>query len=171
MQERAFTCRTRACALLLHLHILSIFSSFLRYKILSTFGWFSQNAMESCIPIHLASFHFYILIPAKRKLFHHSGIRRRKIWWILKSVTVSLKMHSGLVKVTSCCPFITQWSSPLTLNFVLLFFFLLFRATLVTYGSSQRSEPHLWLTPQLTATPDPRPTERAQGSNPHLHGY
>ena len=28
-------------------------------------------------------------------------------------------------------------------------------------------EPHLWLTPQLTAILDPRPTERSQGSNTH----
>ena len=33
------------------------------------------------------------------------------------------------------------------------------------------SEPHLRPTPQLTAMPDPRPTERGQRSNPHPHGY
>jgi len=35
--------------------------------------------------------------------------------------------------------------------------------------SYARSEPHLWPTPQLTATPDPQPTERGQGSNPQPH--
>ena len=33
------------------------------------------------------------------------------------------------------------------------------------------SEPHLWPTPQLTAMPDPWPTEWGQGSNLCLHGY
>ena len=37
--------------------------------------------------------------------------------------------------------------------------------------SNAESEPHLRSTPQLTATPDPWPTERGQGSNPHPHGY
>ena len=32
------------------------------------------------------------------------------------------------------------------------------------------SEPHLWPTPQLTATLDPYPTEQGQGWNPHPHG-
>ena len=70
-----------------------------------------------------------------------------------------------------------------------LFFFFLFRATPAAYEGSQarggfgagvdglslshsnaRSEPHLWPTPQLTATPDPSATERGRGSNPHPHG-
>ena len=76
--------------------------------------------------------------------------------------------------------------------FLFLFFFfflLLFRATLAAYGSSQKargwigaaaanlhhsnteSKPHLRPTPQLTAMPDPRPTLRGQGLNPHPHGY
>ena len=29
----------------------------------------------------------------------------------------------------------------------------------------------LWPTPQLMAKPDPEPTERGQGLNPHLQGY
>ena len=64
--------------------------------------------------------------------------------------------------------------------------FLLFRVTPVANGGSQargrirataagllpshsniRSEPP---TPQLTATPDPQPTEQGQGSNPQPHG-
>ena len=68
--------------------------------------------------------------------------------------------------------------------------FLLFRAALVTNGSSQArgqirataaslhhshsnmgSESHLWPTPLLTATPYPQSTERGQGLNPHPHGY
>ena len=71
------------------------------------------------------------------------------------------------------------------------FFFCLFafsRATPVAYGGSQirgligavatglchshsnvGSEPLLWPTPQLTATPGPQPTEWGQGSNPHPH--
>ena len=36
--------------------------------------------------------------------------------------------------------------------------------------SNTRSEPHLRPTPQLTAKPDPWPTERGQGSNPQPHG-
>ena len=35
--------------------------------------------------------------------------------------------------------------------------------------SNVGSEPCLQPTPQLTATPDPKPTERGQGSNPHPH--
>ena len=37
--------------------------------------------------------------------------------------------------------------------------------------SNAGSEPYLQLTPQLTAMPDPRPTEWGQGSNPHPQGY
>ena len=33
------------------------------------------------------------------------------------------------------------------------------------------SEPYLWPTPQLSATPDPYPTEWGQGSHLHPHGY
>ena len=74
--------------------------------------------------------------------------------------------------------------------FIYLFFFLLFRVTCVACGSSQArgpirgaaarlhyshsntgSKPHLQAMPQLTAMPDPCPTERGRGSNPHLHGY
>ena len=68
--------------------------------------------------------------------------------------------------------------------------FCLFRAALVAHGGSQargqlnasvtglhhshsntRSEPRLQPTPQLTAMPDPQPTEEGQGSNlhPHVH--
>ena len=32
------------------------------------------------------------------------------------------------------------------------------------------AEPRLQPTPQLTATPDPQPTERGQGANPQPHG-
>ena len=74
-------------------------------------------------------------------------------------------------------------------NFFIYFIFLLFRAALTAYGGSQargwvrataaslhqshsntRSEPHLQPTPQLTATLDPQPIERGQGSNPQPHG-
>ena len=70
------------------------------------------------------------------------------------------------------------------------FRFCLFRAAPVAYGSFQagvpikaataglhhshssaRSEPHLRSTPQLMATPDPRPTEQGQGWNLCPHGY
>ena len=37
--------------------------------------------------------------------------------------------------------------------------------------SNARPEPCLRPTPRLTATPDPRPTKRGQGLNPHPHGY
>ena len=70
-------------------------------------------------------------------------------------------------------------------SFFLFFFFFLFRAAPAAYGGSQArsqigpvatgpylgSEPRLPSSPQLTATPDPYPTERGQGSNPHPHGY
>ena len=36
--------------------------------------------------------------------------------------------------------------------------------------SNVGSELHLRPTSQLTATPDPQPTERGQGSNPQRHG-
>ena len=44
---------------------------------------------------------------------------------------------------------------------------LLADATAIATGS----EPRLQCTPQVTATPDPQPTERGQGLNPHPHGY
>ena len=69
-----------------------------------------------------------------------------------------------------------------------VFFF--FRATMTAYGSSQASgrigatvaglqhshsnggsESCLQASPQLTAMPDLRPTDRRQGSNPYPHGY
>ena len=36
--------------------------------------------------------------------------------------------------------------------------------------SNARSKPHVQPIPQLTATPDPQPTEQGQGSNPKPHG-
>ena len=36
--------------------------------------------------------------------------------------------------------------------------------------SDARSEPHLRPTPQITAIPNPQPTELGQGSNPQPHG-
>ena len=74
--------------------------------------------------------------------------------------------------------------------YTLFFVFYLFRAAPVAYGGSQARgqtgaaaaglhhsysnsgfEPRLQPTPQVTAMPDPQPTERGQGPNPHLHGY
>ena len=71
-----------------------------------------------------------------------------------------------------------------------VFYFLVFRAAPTACGGSQARgqtgatavgphhshsnawiELHLQPTPQLTAMPDPRPTERGQGLNPHPHGY
>ena len=73
---------------------------------------------------------------------------------------------------------------------LLLLFFVFFRAAPLAYGGSEargpiravptglrhnhstaRSKPLLRPTPQLTAMPDPQPTERGQGSNPQPHGY
>ena len=70
-----------------------------------------------------------------------------------------------------------------------IFVFCLFRAIPKAHGGSQargqigavaaglhhshsnaRSEPHLQPTPQLTATPEPLPTEQGQGLNPGPHG-
>ena len=77
---------------------------------------------------------------------------------------------------------------PFCFFFFFFFFFPgLFRAALKAYGGSWArsligavaaglrhshviSEPRLWPTPQLTATPHPQPTERGQGSNPKPHG-
>ena len=72
---------------------------------------------------------------------------------------------------------------------IFFFFFLLFRAAPAVYGGSQArsligaaaaslrqshsnvgSQLHLRPTPQLTAIPDPSPTEQGQGSNPKPHG-
>ena len=75
--------------------------------------------------------------------------------------------------------------------FIFYFYFCLFafsRVASVAYGDSQargrigtvatslhqshsnaESEPRLQPTPQLMATSDPQPTEKGQGSNPHLH--
>ena len=74
--------------------------------------------------------------------------------------------------------------------FFFFFFWLLFRAAPVAYESSQVRgriwataaglhhshsdtgyEPHLPPTPQLTATLDPQPTERGQGSDLCPHGF
>ena len=47
------------------------------------------------------------------------------------------------------------------------------RATAVSLHHSHSnvgSKPHLRPIPQLTATPDPQPTERGQGLNPHPQG-
>ena len=43
-------------------------------------------------------------------------------------------------------------------------------ASLRQSHSNSGSEPHLRPTPQLTATPDPSPTEQGQGLNPQPHG-
>ena len=82
--------------------------------------------------------------------------------------------------------------SPFLGFFVFIFVFYLFafsRAALTAHGGSQargliravatslhhshsnaRSELRLQPTPQLTAMPDPQPTEQGQGSNPQPHG-
>jgi len=83
-------------------------------------------------------------------------------------------------------------SSKGLISLYIYFFFCLFAfsgAAPVAYGDSQArgligatatglcqshsnagSEPLLQPTPQLTATPDPQPTERGQGSNQQPHG-
>ena len=79
-----------------------------------------------------------------------------------------------------------KWSWPITLMYMLFFFF---KATPAAYGSSRArsqigaaaasvhhshgntgSERHLWTTPQLAAMLDLQPTEQGQGSNPHPYG-
>ena len=80
----------------------------------------------------------------------------------------------------------------LFLFFIIIFFlsFVFSKSAPMAYGSSQArgqigavaaglrqsdsntgSEPRLQPTPQLTATQDPQPTERGQGTNLHPHGY
>ena len=80
-----------------------------------------------------------------------------------------------------------QMWSPISFYFI---FLMLFRAALVAYWSFQArghigavaanlhhkhnnagSEPYLWPTPQLMATPDPQPTEQGRWSNLHPCGY
>ena len=99
-------------------------------------------------------------------------------WKILKRITYD-----------SCPPTIqsTLWRQ--LFFFFFFFFFCPFRAAPTAYGSSLArggigaataglhhsfgntgSRPCLWHTPQLMATPDPRPTEQGQGSNPCVHG-
>ena len=75
------------------------------------------------------------------------------------------------------------------MTYIFLFFFAFSRAAPTAYGGSQTrglirtvaaslcqsysnmgSEPRLRLTPQLTATLDPQPTEQGQGSNLQPHG-
>ena len=72
---------------------------------------------------------------------------------------------------------------------ILFYLLLFFRAAPTEYGGAQARgligaaaaglwhsqsnsgpKPHLQLTPQLMATPDPQPKERGQGSNPQPHG-
>ena len=84
---------------------------------------------------------------------------------------------------------IEEWCVNYAWNNMLPFFFGLFRAAPTAYGGSQTrgligavatglhhshsitgSEPHLRPTPQLTARPDPYPTEQCQGLNPRPHG-
>ena len=73
---------------------------------------------------------------------------------------------------------------------IIIIIILLFRAVPLAYESSQatdqiravvaslhdshsnaESKLPLWTIPQLTAVPDPQPTERGQGVNPRPHGY
>ena len=80
-------------------------------------------------------------------------------------------------------------SEPHSLEVLFSFFFNLFRAIPAAYEGSQArgqigavapglrqshsnagSEPRLQPTPQLTATPDRKPTEQGQGPNPQRHG-
>ena len=80
--------------------------------------------------------------------------------------------------------------TPALLVFCLFACFCLFRAISMAYRGSQDrgrlgvgaagphhnhshlgSKPHLPPTPELTAMPDPYPTEQRQGSNPYPHGY
>ena len=87
------------------------------------------------------------------------------------------------------------WSFLTSFYFTLIYcilshFILLFRVTLVAYGSFQArgliraaaaglhhshrntgSKPHPRPTPQLMAMSNPWPIQRGQGSNPHPHGY
>ena len=82
-----------------------------------------------------------------------------------------------------------KYSQSLFFLFFFWSFFVFFRATPTAYGGAQArgpvravaaslcqshsnagSEPRLQPTPQLTAMPDPQPTEQGQGWNPYPHG-
>ena len=92
----------------------------------------------------------------------------------------------GIVKIYNIPMYLLKYNIYLFIHL----FILLFRATPMAYGSSQargqigataaslrhshsnaRSQLHLQPTAQLTATPDPWPTEWSQGLNPYPHGY
>ena len=117
--------------------------------------------------------------------------------WFNFSEPPHLQLQTGLMKGLCALTrrdenkwiafFLKVYSSRLFILFYFILFYY-FRATPTVYGSSQArgpigavaaslhhsrsnggSEPHLQPIPQLTATPDLRPTGQGQGSNPHLH--
>ena len=110
-------------------------------------------------------------------------------FFYLGPFNISFRMGLVLLCSFSFCLLENFFISP---SILLLFFFCLFAiswAAPVAYGGSQTrgpigavaaslhqshsnlgSEPPLQPTPQLTATPDPQPTEQGQGSNPQPHG-
>lgn len=102
-----------------------------------------------------------------------------------------LHLPSESLQICFTCVIVAVWhrKSAGTLFVCLFVCFWTLRTTCAAYGSSQArgqiravaaglhhshsnagSEPRMRPTPQLIATPDPYPTERGQGSNPHPPG-
>ena len=123
-------------------------------------------------------FYLFILMAALTEV--GSSWSRDWLWAAAAATLHHLTSCAGPGSNLSCCSGI--------LFFPFIFFFL--RVTPVAYGSSQarsqirtataslhhshsntRSKPCLQPTLQLTATPDPEPTEQGQGFNLPPHGY
>ena len=106
-------------------------------------------------------------------------------WWIEHSLCSLSKYHLMSLECQFYFSFIflvLNWSMIFSFLFLIFLYFLLFREASMAYGSSQArggigaiaaglyhshnsgSEPHLWPTPQLTATPGPSHTEWGQGT-------
>ena len=106
---------------------------------------------------------------------------------VCKQMISVTKVHQRIPMRKTCWASHPDQKANLTYEF---FLFCIFSASPAACGSSQArgpseagtaclhhshsnagSKPHLRPIPQLTATPDPQPTEWGQGLNPHPHGY
>ena len=111
--------------------------------------------------------------PSERKCLHQQS-QLSPSFWMGFHVTSKMQRNIKLHNLSSQIKSVSFSSSWLFFCFVLFCFALLFRAIPAVYGDSQArgriwataaglhhnhsnagSKPYLWLTPQLTATPDP----------------